>query len=131
MIRRISRRVVVGKLPKSGCAESGGLGGGADSAVLGQLDEQFVRLLRALAVLVLDLLDELLGLVTSLRVLQELVVDLCTLQGVVLNRDKVVDEVRRGGAALAHRCHSFEALRRRFGQQGRYPAGMGENLTLG
>src|SRR3954469_757678 len=78
-----------------------GLGGGAYAAVLRQLGEQLVCLLRPLRVVVLDLLDELAYVVVVLRVLQELVVYLRALEGVVLDRHEVVDDV---GGTLAHDC---------------------------
>src|SRR3954454_14517241 len=72
--------------------------GGVADAVLRQLGEQLVCLLRPLRVLLLDLLDELGDVAVARRITQKLVVDLRALQGVVLDRDEVVDDVAGSGA---------------------------------
>src|SRR3954470_11002074 len=74
------------------------MSGGVADAVLRQLGEQLVCLLRPLGVLLLDLLDELGDVAVARRVTQKLVVDLRALQGVVLDRDEVVDDVAGSGA---------------------------------
>src|SRR6059058_3004948 len=84
--------------PLWGCPPEVLVSGGVADAVLRQLGEQLVRLLRPLRVLLLDLLDELGDVAVARRITQKLVVDLRALEGVVLDRDEVVDDVAGSGA---------------------------------
>src|SRR3954465_7696182 len=83
--------------------------GGVADAVLRQLGQQLMRLLRPLLVLLLDLLDELGDVLVVGGVTEELVVNLRTLERVVLDRDEVVDDVAGSGAGHSAPSIGFSA----------------------